>query len=86
MSHPRLSAADASTLLDHLIGSEPVQAHVVLLQALRAEQDTAGVRREQAWLARHHGQAIAEVASMQVWQPLNVHDIATEATSVRVSR
>ena len=24
----------------------------------------------QAWLARHHGQAIAEVASMQVWQPL----------------
>ncbi|MGS1317614.1 putative peptide modification system cyclase [Stenotrophomonas geniculata] len=67
-------------------GSEPVQAHVVLLQALRAEQDTAGVRREQAWLARHHGQAIAEVASMQVWQPLNVHDIATEATSVRVPR
>ncbi|KAG0908836.1 hypothetical protein G6F32_016915 [Rhizopus arrhizus] len=53
-------------------GSEPVQAHVVLLQALRAEQDAAGVRREQAWLARHHGQAIAEVASMQVWQPLTV--------------
>ncbi|KAG1553412.1 hypothetical protein G6F50_013055 [Rhizopus delemar] len=67
-------------------GSEPVQAHVVLLQALRAEQDAAGVRREQAWLARHHGQAIAEVASMQVWQPLNVHDIATEATSVRLPR
>ncbi|MBT0134869.1 putative peptide modification system cyclase, partial [Listeria seeligeri] len=59
-----------------LDGSEPVQAHVVLLQALRAQQDAAGVRREQQWLARHHGQAIAEVASMQVWQPLNVHDIA----------
>lgn len=64
-----------------LDGSEPVQAHVVLLQALRAQQDAAGVRREQQWLARHHGQAIAEVASMQVWQPLNVHDIAMAAMS-----
>ena len=27
MSHPRLSAADASTLLDHLIGSEAFRSH-----------------------------------------------------------
>ena len=27
MSHPRFSAADASTLLDHLIGSEAFRSH-----------------------------------------------------------
>ena len=69
-----------------LDGSEPVQARVVLLQALRAQGDAAGVRSQQDWLARHHGQAIAEVASMQVWQPLNVHDVATLAAAPGVTR
>jgi hypothetical protein len=66
-----------------LDGSEPVQAHVVLLHALRAQSDETGVRREQEWLARHRGQAIAEVSAMQVWQPLNVHDVSSWAAPVK---
>lgn len=70
----------ARALIEPMLdGSEPVQAHVVLLHALRAQSDDAGVHREQEWLARHRGQAIAEVTAMQVWQPLNVHDVSTWA-------
>jgi hypothetical protein len=71
----------ARTLIEPMLdGNEPVQAHVVLLLALRAQGDDAAVRRQQAWLAQHRGRAIAEVTALQVWQPLNVHDVSTWAT------
>jgi len=74
----------ARALIEPMLdGSEPVQAHVVLLHALRAQSDETGVRREQEWLARHRGQAIAEVSAMQVWQPLNVHDVSSWAAPVK---
>ncbi|WMJ71274.1 putative peptide modification system cyclase [Stenotrophomonas sp. 24(2023)] len=60
-----------------LDGSEPFQAHVVMLHAHQARNDPAGVKQQQEWLTRHRGLAIAEVPAMQVWQPLNVHDVAT---------
>ena len=79
--------ADAAVeMLQPLLdGSEPVQAHVVLLQARRAQQDGAGVLQEQQWLATHRGQAIAEVAAIQVWQPLNAHDVATWSVPVNAT-
>lgn len=79
--------ADAAVeMLQPLLdGSEPVQAHVVLLQARRAQQDGAGVLQEQQWLATHRGQAIAEVAAIQVWQPLNAHDVATWSVPVKAT-
>ena len=77
MQRPDAARALIEPTLD---GSEPVQAHVVLLQAMRMQGDEAGVRREQDWLRHHRGQAIAEVTAMQVWQPLNVHDVSTWAT------
>lgn len=71
----------ARTLIEPMLdGNEPVQAHVVLLLALRAQGDEAAVRRQQAWLAQHRGRAIAEVTALQVWQPLNVYDVSTWAT------
>jgi hypothetical protein len=54
----------ARTLIEPMLdGNEPVQAHVVLLLALRASRTTAAVRRQQAWLAQHRGRAIAEVTA-----------------------
>ena len=78
MQRPEAARALIEPMLD---GSEPVQAHVVLLLALRAQGNEAAVRREQAWLSQHRGQAIAEVTALQVWQPLNVYDVSTWATS-----
>ena len=77
MQRPEAARALIEPMLD---GSEPVQARVVLLLALRAQGDEAAVRRQQAWLAQHRGQAIAEVTAMQVWQPLNVHDVSMWAS------
>lgn len=71
--------AAISLLTPLLDGSEPVQAHVVLLQAHRARRDERGIVQQQQWLAQHRGQAIAEVAALQVWQALNAHDVATWA-------
>lgn len=58
-------------------GSEPFQARVVMMRAHQALDDTVAVKAQQQWLSSHRGLAIAEVPAMQVWQPLNVHDLAT---------
>lgn len=82
LQNQRANAARAlvEPMLD---GTEPVQAHVVLLQVLQVLGDKDGVQREQAWLANHRGQAIAEVTAMQVWQPLNVHDLQVMAAPAK---
>ncbi len=62
-----------------LDGSEPVQAHVVLLRACRQSGDAACADAQRRWLVAHRGQAIVEVMAMQVVQPLNVYDVALAA-------
>lgn len=78
MEHLQEGRADAAVaaIQPMLDGSEPLQAHVVLLEAHRLLGDAAAAGREQRWLADHRGQAIAELMAMQVLQPLNVHDVA----------
>lgn len=78
MQEGRTDAAIAilQPLLD---GSEPLQAHVLLMKAYGLKGDTTGVERQRQWLVSHRGQAIGELMAMQLLQPLNVHDVAKAA-------
>jgi len=84
MAYLQDARADAAiaALQPLLDGSEPVQAHVVLLESHRLSGDAAGASRQRQWLLAHRGQAIAELMAMKVLQPLNVHDVAMAASSV----
>ncbi|TGV64642.1 hypothetical protein EN803_33720 [Mesorhizobium sp. M2D.F.Ca.ET.160.01.1.1] len=62
------------------VAQQTRDAVAALIAQVRAQGDDAAVRRQQAWLAQHRGRAIAEVTALQVWQPLNVHDVSTWAT------
>jgi len=79
-------ADQALRLLSPLMdGSEPYQAHVVMLHAHRMLNDAPAVKVQQDWLANHRGVAIAEVPAMQLWQALNVHDAATWSAPAQVA-
>ncbi|WP_312345198.1 putative peptide modification system cyclase [Stenotrophomonas acidaminiphila] len=87
MEHLQEGRADAAVaaVQPMLDGSEPLQAHVLLLNAHRRLGDTAAAEREQQWLAGNRGRAIAELMAMQVLQPLNVHDVAAATAAAPVA-
>lgn len=81
MQEGRADAAIAmlQPLLD---GSEPLQTHVLLLKAYRLKGDVSGIDRHQQWLNSHRGRAIGELMAMQLFQPLNVHDVAKAVPAI----
>jgi tetratricopeptide (TPR) repeat protein len=71
---PHEAVADLSELVD---GSEQLQVHVALRDALSASDRPKDARAESQWLMRSRGLAYAEQAGAYVMQPLNVADTKT---------
>jgi putative peptide modification system cyclase len=73
--------ARADALLRPLMdGTEPVQARVALRQVQRQLGNAEEFQRQNEWLFDHRGRGFAEVAVMQLMQPLNVHDTLADAS------
>ncbi len=67
-------------LLPLMDGTEPVQARVVLREAQRRLGNAEEFQKQNEWLFAHRGRAFAEVAVMQLMQPLSVHDTLGDAS------
>ena len=67
-------------LLPLMDGTEPVQARVVLREAQRRLGNAESFQKQNEWLFAHRGRAFAEVAVMQLMQPLSVHDTLGDAS------
>jgi len=77
----RNEPAKAEALLRPILdGSEPVQARVVLRDAQRRLGNAEGFNAQNEWLFANRGRAIAELAPIQLMQPLNVHDALADAS------
>ncbi len=77
----RNQPAKAEALLRPVLdGTEPVQARVVLRDVQRRLGNAEEFQKQNEWLFAHRGQAIAELAAMQLMQPLNVHDTLADAS------
>ncbi|MGV6487432.1 putative peptide modification system cyclase [Stenotrophomonas rhizophila] len=67
-------------LLPLMDGTEPVQARVALRQVQRELGNVVEFQEQNEWLFDHRGRGFAEVAVMQLMQPLNVHDTLADAS------
>ena len=77
----RNNPAQAEALLRPILdGTEPVQARVVLRDAQRRLGNAEAFNAQNEWLFASRGRAIAELAPMQLMQPLNVHDTLADAS------
>jgi len=77
----RNNPARAEALLRPILdGTEPVQARVVLRDAERRLGNAEAFHAQNEWLFAHRGRAIAEIAPIQLMQPLNVHDTLADAS------
>ncbi|WP_367344779.1 putative peptide modification system cyclase [Stenotrophomonas bentonitica] len=73
--------AQADALLRPILdGTEPVQARVVLREAQRRLGNAEEFQKQNEWLFNHRGQAFAELAPMQLMQPLSVRDTLADAS------
>lgn len=81
--NPGAAIEKLQSLLD---GSEPVQARVVLHDALLAAGRQGEADEQRRWLREHRGRAFAEVAASQVLQVLNVADSRTPEVAAVASR
>lgn len=77
----RNQPAQAEALLKPILdGTEPVQARVVLRDVQRRLGNAEEFQKQNEWLFAHRGRAIAELAPMQLMQPLSVHDMLGDAS------
>ena len=77
----RSQPAKAEALLRPILdGSEPLQARVVLRDVQRRLGNVEAFNAQNEWLFAHRGRAIAELAPLQLMQPLNVHDTLADAS------
>ncbi|MGN7839387.1 putative peptide modification system cyclase [Stenotrophomonas sp. 22385] len=77
----RNQPAQAEALLRPILdGTEPVQARVALREVQRKLGNAEAFHQQNEWLYAHRGRAIAELASMQLMQPLSLHDMLADAS------
>ncbi|WP_421571084.1 putative peptide modification system cyclase [Stenotrophomonas sp. PD6] len=77
----RNQPAQAEALLRPILdGTEPVQARVALREVQRTLGNAETFHEQNEWLYAHRGRAIAELAPMQLMQPLSIHDMLGDAS------
>jgi putative peptide modification system cyclase len=77
----RNEPAQAEALLRPILdGTEPVQARVALREVQRKLGNAETFHEQNEWLYAHRGRAIAELAPMQLMQPLSIHDMLGDAS------